>query len=250
MSAALPSVAVRVVSLPGSAERRASMAAQLDAVPSLDWAFFDALSALPAFLSHDASAARRVLARDLTQGELGCFASHAALWREHAAAADHAVMVVLEDDVMIDPHFFARLAAFAARLPNAGLVRLYAKAPAPARIIGFVEGRHIVRYRGGAYGTQAYLLRPSAARVLARITRIERPVDDVMDRFWEHGVPSLGIHPFPVLEIGFPSTIEAKRRTLPRPGTPGWLGWRGARAADGLARRLANLRYRISEPVL
>lgn len=226
------------------------MAAQLNAVPGLDWAFFDALTALPPFLSHDAVAARRVLARDLTAGELGCFASHAALWREHAAARDDAVMVVLEDDVMIDPQFFARLTAFAARLPNAGLVRLYAKAPAPARIVGFVDGRHVVRYRGGAYGTQAYLLRPSAARALAGIARVVRPVDDAMDRFWEHKVPSLGVHPFPVLEIGFASTIEAARRTLPRAGTPGWLAWKRARVADSLARRFANLRYRISEPAL
>lgn len=226
------------------------MATQLDAVPGLDWSFFDALTALPSFVSYDAVAARRILARGLTPGELGCFASHAMLWRQHAAADDDSVIVVLEDDVMIDPQFLARLPEFAARLPNAGLVRLYAKAPAPARIVGFVEGRHVVRYRGGAYGTQAYLLRPVAARALARITRVERPVDDALDRFWEHGVPSLGVHPFPVLEIGFASTIEEARRTSPRPGTPGWLAWKRARVADSVARRLANLRYRISEPVL
>lgn len=247
MSTALPPVAVRVISLAGSTERRASMTAQLDAVPGLDWAFHDAATALPPFLRHDGTTTRRLLARDLTRGELGCFASHAILWREHAAAADDAVMVVLEDDVMIDPQFLAALPVFAARLPNAGLVRLYAKAPAPATIVGFVHGRHIVRYRGGAYGTQAYLLRPTAARALARITTVVRPVDDEMDRFWQHSVPSLGVHPFPVLEIGFASTIEAARRTLPRPGMPGWWGWKRARIADSLARRAANLRYRFSE---
>ena len=229
------STRVRVISLAGS-PRRATMAAQLDAVPALDWSFFDALREL-ADLEHNPAATRRAIRRDMTSGEIGCFASHAALWRELVAGGDDAV-VVLEDDVLFDPGFLAQLGEVVAAHP---FVRLHAKAPVAARVIGRVAGRHLVRYGGIAFGTQAYILRRAGAtRWLASITRVERPVDDEIDRFWIHGVPNIGIHPSPLVELGGPSTIEGARRSLP---PPRWheLGWQARRAADSARRRLSNL---------
>ena len=216
------------------------MARQLDAIPKLGWSFFDARRDLPAGLGYDAAAAGRAIRRPMTPGEIGCFASHAALWRELADGTAPA-MLVLEDDLLIDPGFFADLSAVVAALAVHPFVRLYAKAPTPARVIGRVAGRHLVRYRGIAFGTQAYLLRrEGAARWLASIRRVVRPVDDEIDRFWAHGVPNVGLHPFPVMEIGGPSTIEGERRTLP---PPRWseLGWQIRRARESARRRLANL---------
>ena len=235
----VPGVAVRVISLTDS-PRRAAMAGQLAAVSGLDWRFFDALRALPAGLAYDADGARRVIRRELTAGEIGCFASHAALWRELAEGPDDA-MIVLEDDLLIDPGFFAQLPAIDLALAAHPFVRLHAKAPVGARVIGRVAGRHLVRYRGIAFGTQGYLLRREGARRwLASIRRVVRPVDDEIDRFWVHGVPNIGIYPFPILELGGPSTIEGERRELP---PPRWheLGWQARRAADSARRRLANL---------
>jgi glycosyl transferase family 25 len=239
---------VRVISLARSADRRASMARQLDAVGSLDWAFFDACESLPGWLHHDPAVVRRRLRRDMTGGELGCFASHAALWRWFIDDSTAQLLVVLEDDVVIDPGFFAQLPAFAAALPNTQFVRLYAKAPTLARPLAQVMGRHIVRYRGIAFGTQGYVLRRAGAeRFLASITNVERPIDDEIDRFWVHGNPNIGVHPFPIMEIGFASTIEPARRA---PTSGGWLRWKLGRAGDGLQRRAANIRMALAEPRL
>ena len=178
--------------------------------------------------------------RTLTPGEIGCFASHAALWQELAGGEAEA-MVVLEDDLLIDPGFFAGLPLVAAALAAHPFVRLHAKAPVAARVIGRVAGRHVVRYRGIAFGTQGYILRREGARRwLGSIRSIVRPVDDEIDRFWAHGVPNIGLHPFPVMEVGGPSTIEGERRDLP---PPRWheFGWQARRAVESARRRLANL---------
>ena len=230
---------VRVISLAGS-PRRAVMARQLDAA-GVDWSFFDALRELPDWLPHDPAQTRRTIRRDLTPGELGCFASHAALWRELVEGGAEA-MVVLEDDVLIDPGFLEALPATVSELAAHPFVRLHAKAPLAARVIGRVTGRHLVRYGGIAFGTQGYILRREGAlRWLASITAVVRPVDDEIDRYWVHGVPNIGIHPSPLVELMGPSTIEGERRGLP---PPRWheFGWQGRRMLDSGRRRIANWR--------
>lgn len=241
-------IAVRVISLRGS-HRRAGMAAQLNAIPGLDWQFVDAAEGVPADLLHDEKATVRTIRRNLTRGELGCFASHVGIWRHLAAMPATSALVVLEDDLLLDPGFFLNLDTIAASITDIPYLRLHAKAPAPAQVIGRVAGRHLVRYRGMAFGTQAYLLRqPGAARLVASITRVVRPIDDELDRYWAHRVASLGVFPFPVLELGGPSTIEGERRGL-APATWREPRYQARRAIESLRRRLANLRLALGLPL-
>lgn len=243
-------IAVRVVSLAGS-PRRTAMATQLDAVPGLDWAFFDACTAPPPALRHDAGCSRHLLRRDMTAGEIGCYASHWSLWRWLDGTPGLDALVVLEDDLLIDPAFFAALPRFLAAVPRAGYLRLYAKVPVPSRRIGSALGRHVVRYRNMPFGTQAYIVRRDAAAAFTRaLSVIERPVDDAMDRWWAHGVPALGVVPHPVIEVGVPSEIGAKRRETPPFGLASWVRWQAARKGDAARRAFANLRYRLAEPEL
>lgn len=232
-------IVVRVISLAGS-PRRHAMAAQLDAIPGLDWAFFDACQACPDWLDRDPATIRRVIRRDMTPGEIGCFASHVSLWRWLGDQPAGTALIVLEDDLVIDPLFFAEIAANMAGAPD--YLRFYAKAPASAVVTGRLAGRHLVRYRGIAFGTQAYLLRQAAAaRLAASITRIVRPIDDEMDRFWHHRVANMGLFPFPVMELALASSIEGARRGLP-PATWRDTGFQRRRIVEGLRRRAANLR--------
>ncbi len=230
---------VHVISLPGSL-RRDAMARQLGAVPGLCWGFFDAARTPPATIPYDPAAARRAIRRELTPGELGCYGSHVAVWQ--AIADGHAeAAVVLEDDVLIDPGFFADLPAIVASLAAHPFVRLHAKAPTAARIIGRTAGRHVVRYRGAAIGAQGYILRREGARAwLASITKVVRPVDDEMERYWAHGVANIGLHPSPIIERMGASTIEDARRGI---APPRWheFGWQARRALESARRRLANL---------
>ena len=225
------------------------MGRQLDAIPGLAWSFFDACESVPDFLIHDPVGTQRSIRRDLTGGELGCFASHVSLWRWFLGQIEHDALIVLEDDLQIDPFFFAALDRFCACVPDAAFVRFHAKAPTYARPIRMVMGRHLIRYRGIAFGTQGYIIRRQGAeRFVRSITRITRPIDDEMDRYWVHQVPNIGLHPFPIMELGFPSTIEAQRRGKPQSSAPEYLRWKGHRALDSLRRRFANLRLALSEP--
>ena len=206
-------VSIRVISLVGS-PRREAMARQLDAA-GLDWSFFDALIEPPDGLPYDPKAARRRHGRTLTPGELGCFASHVALWRTIADGGAGDVLLVLEDDLLLDPVFFSRMDEAVAAFAPYDYLRLYAKVPAGVCREAAFLNRHIARYSGRAYGTQGYFLSSRGAmKFLKSIKRVVRPIDDEMDRFWAHGLPIRSVFPAPIIEVDHGSTIEVTRREL------------------------------------
>lgn len=205
---------VRVISLPDCTDRRTRMAAQLDAT-GLPWRFFDARRTPAPDLPYDPARARVARGRTLTAGELGCFASHWALWGAFLSDGDADLLLALEDDLLLDPVFFQRLDRAVSAMGAIDYLRLYAKVPAGIRKEAPFLHRHVARFSGKAYGTQAYLLtRRGATRFRRTIRRIERPIDDEMDRFWAHGMPIRAVFPFPVMEVQYGSTIEDTRRTL------------------------------------
>ena len=237
-------LAIRVISLAES-DRRPRMAAQLDPL-GLDWRFFDACTALPPVLSYSPERARIVRGRKLTKGELGCFASHWSLWRWLMDSPAHDWLLVLEDDLLIDPVFFADLHRVVGALGSLPYLRLYAKVPFEMRREGSFLERHIARFGGYAYGTQGYFINKQGAdRFLRSITRVERPIDDEMDRYWAHGVPIRAIFPFPIIEVQYGSTIENTRRDLEPLHGADRARRLAIRASEKLRRRLAKLTSRL-----
>lgn len=234
-------IMLRVISLEGS-PRRTQMARQLDPL-GIDWAFFDACTHAPPTIPYDPARARRRHGRELTLGELGCFASHVALWQLIAESPDGDVLVVLEDDLLIDPIFFGRLDEAAAAFAPYDYLRLYAKVPLDIwREADFLK-RHIARFKGRAYGTQAYMISPAGARrFLASIRTVERPIDDEMDRYWAHRLPTRAVFPFPVMEIDYGSTIEAKRRSPATLTRDERIAWTASRAVEKVRRLTAPKR--------
>lgn len=242
-------VHIRVISLPDSS-RREAMREQLDRI-GRPWAFFDALRTAPDDIPYDAARARRRHGRPLTAGELGCFASHRALWRFAAALPPDEMALVLEDDLLIDPRFFADIEAAGAAARRYGYLRLYGKVPAGLRLEGPFLNRHLARSSGRVYGTQAYLLGPEAARRLLRsVAEVVRPVDNEIDRFWAHGLPSRMVFPYPVMEIGAGSTIEAARRARPSPPALERVTWTLHRSVEKMRRHASDLVARLRLGVL
>lgn len=233
-------VTIRCISLAGS-DRRVRMAQQLDAI-GLPWSFFDACTAAPAALPYDPARAVAVHGRRLTAGEIGCFASHWSLWHDVAQENGPDMLLVLEDDVMLNPVFFRHLGRIADAAEPFGYLRLYAKVPAGIRREGPFLDRHIARFSGRAYGTQAYLVsRAAARRWLRTITAIERPIDDEMDRYWAHGIPIRAVFPFPVMEIDYGSTIEPKRRTADAMPLSQRVPWEIRKGIEKLRRHMHDL---------
>jgi glycosyl transferase family 25 len=202
-----------VISLPEAADRRALFTARA-AGASLPWRWFEGRRELGPGLEHDPDEAIVAKGRPLYPGELGCYASHYAAWTEFLESeADQ--LLVLEDDTIVDWGFLAKAAAV--DLEAAGIVylRLYAKRPCAFRTLlqnAIERQRSVIEFFDRPLGTQGYLLTRAGARQLVpHCRRVRRPIDDELDRSWDHGIPTLCVFPFPVIEESAASGIEAAR---------------------------------------
>lgn len=193
----------------------------------------------------DEEAVRRRYGRPLRAGEIGCYLSHLLVW-ERLAAGDDACAVVLEDDARLDATFAPAVAAVLAAPVPWDVVRLTGYFHRPAqRVARLADGRDLVRNERGINGTTAYLVRrEGAARLVAYSRTLCHPVDNAMDRTFEHELALLCVRPFAVgHDDGQPSTIQ---RTAARGGVRGPWTERAARrllrTQDSLRRRWHNLR--------
>jgi glycosyl transferase family 25 len=235
-----PETLVLVVSLADAAERRAGFAERARAT-TLPWRFFDAHRELGAGLAYHSDEAVVAKGRPLTPGELGCYSSHYHAW---LALLDSraAQMIVLEDDTIVDWTFLEKLATVDCPALGVSYLRLYAKRPGAFRLHGeAIEARRfLVEYAAYVHGTQGYVIsRAGAERFVRHCRRVRRPVDNELDRAWDHGVPCLTLFPFPLTEISTASTIGAAR--WERPEIPAPL--RGARLRMRLLERSRRTRW-------
>lgn len=202
-----------VLSLPDAADRRRAFARRAEGAP-FGWRFFDALRAPAEGLSIDERAILKNKGRPLTPGEIGCYASHFAIWRL-MIAHDIPQAIVLEDDVIVDWAYLSALAKADLAAIGIRYLRLYAKRPCHQRLVhsDFLQhARSIVELIGHPYGTQGYALTLAGARAFAaHCAIIRRPIDDEMDRSWAHGVRNLALFPPPIIEESVPSSIGAAR---------------------------------------
>ncbi len=228
---------IHVVSLTSATERRAAFSCAADHA-GLEWRFFDAHRE-PQGLRYDPQAAIRAHGRVLHPGELGCYSSHAALWRQLVADPVAQQYLILEDDVIADWAALRLLCATDFAAEGVEYLRLFHKKPSPHlpwRRNWPAPDLYVVRLYGKPYGTQGYFLtKKGAARFLDLYTDAVRPVDDQMDRFWESGIPNLCLFPFPIMEEYRASTIGVARFG----GAAKGARWQGV--ADRLRRKAAFL---------
>ncbi|MGB3723385.1 MAG: glycosyltransferase family 25 protein [Pacificimonas sp.] len=198
-----------VLSLDSATERRAQFTASA-AGTTLNWRFFDAHRELDSRLSYDPDQARRHKGRVLSAGERGCYSSHFAIWHE-LLESDFDALIVLEDDVVVDWAFLEALANEPLADMGVHYLRLYYKKP--GRYI--VRKKHVVQRSTRlielldlAFGTQGYVIDKFAARRFCdKFTNVVRPIDDQLDRHWNHGIPNYCLFPFPLFERAVPSEI-------------------------------------------
>lgn len=197
-----------------SVERRAAFAERAKDA-SVPWTFFDACTGLVPGLTYNEAAARVIRGRPLTPGEIGCYASHYALWLK-LLADDADQYVVLEDDTIIDWKFLERVAQVDFGRSGIDYLRLYCLRPGSFVVCKYryLEARHLIQLIDPAYGTQGYVIsRAGAQRLVPRCNQIVRPIDSQLDRYWEHGLPNLCLFPFPIIEEFGASQIGDNRLT-------------------------------------
>lgn len=240
-----------VASLMSSIERRQRVERMFQPLP-YRWRFFDACVTPPADLPYDVDRTILEKGRTLSPAELGTFNTHFSILKHFATDGSTPYLMILEDDVQIDPGFwFHRLPDFM-RQAGIDMLRLYARFLFDSRWIIQVSERHtLMRFKRPFLGAQAYVVsRAGAQRLVSSIRRVIRPCDDEFDRFWENQLPLYAIYPFPVIELEGPSTIS-DRNNLRSP-----LTWRqrilreAFRYRSKYARKAANRRmYRQDQEI-
>lgn len=205
-------IEIRVVSLVTSVERRASISRILENC-EISWQFFDALTVNSEhWLKQDDQRQRTRFGRLLTPGEIGCFKSHAKIWREIAGDNTIDWVLVLEDDVLWDASFnISEAAEYCSKL-GINLIGLFVKRLQPFDVVDLFGERQLVRFRTDPYGTQAYLInRAGAQKLISTVEYMDRPVDDELGRFWLHGLELFALFPFPAIEANQISTLRDGR---------------------------------------
>jgi glycosyl transferase family 25 len=234
---------VVVISLPDATGRRAAFTQRARGA-TLAWSFFEAHTELAPGLIYDPDAAIIARARPMYPGELGCYSSHYAAWTMFLQSGAEQ-MLVLEDDTIVDWGFLAKLAEVDLHAAGISYLRLFAKRPCAFRKVlhHAVEwSRSLIEYLDTPFGTQGYVItREGAQRFIQHCRSIRRPLDHELDRSWDHGVPSLCIFPFPILEESTASSIGPAR--FEPFEIPARLRWRRYRMK--MAERALKLRFRL-----
>lgn len=192
---------VHVVNLERFPERRERVEAMLGYF-GVEFEIFSAIDGLDTankLLDHyDEDRCLNYLGVPLQPGEVGCFASHFSLWR--LCVEKGAPIVVMEDDVEVYPQFSTAIEVASERIEEKRFIRLSGLVERKYRVVEQIdETWQLVRFLRGPVGTQCYCISPEgAAALLEGAESWGEPVDRYIDRFWQHGVDSLGLLPFTV----------------------------------------------------
>jgi len=238
-----------VISLKRAVERRFSIEKQLSEM-GLTFRFFDAVDGKlghELFSKYDAKKARLIGEIPLSDGHLGCYASHYLVWQQCMESGKP--MIVLEDDALFYKAQFLRFLKYAPQLPaEIESVRLFEsksrnKTHWPVYCI---DGLSIGKFLRGHKSATGYYLTPSAARkFLKHGQQWAEPVDIEMDQFWANGVECFGVlEPCLTHNPEFQSAIDEGVDTAKARRGFMRFRWRVYMLAGKIVRNIHNLRYK------
>ncbi len=147
---------------------------------------------------YSAALNRQQYHRPLRLGEIGCYASHLAVWQALLESDEHCV-AVFEDDVEVAPDMSWVLAAIARLGRGWDLIKLIGRPREKVLARSALSpGHDLIRYRRVPSFTSAYVLhRRGAEKLLARRQPFGRPVDVDIRYWWECRLEILGVLPYP-----------------------------------------------------
>jgi len=205
---------VFVISLQDSTSRRANASAQLDRA-GIPFEFFDAVrgdTALQQYFSgYDEIEFVLNTGRYVTPGEIGCYASHLAMWRK-CTELDEAIMI-MEDDFLLDERFADAFEVVATRTADLGYLRLQSETKGKKRLLEKLETFQLWRYTRYPHSAMCYGIAPSVAKTfISSSSVLTAPIDVHVKKFWEHGHLMYGLTPYTVTEseASSQSTIRSR----------------------------------------
>ncbi len=181
----------------------------------------------------------------LLPGEIGCYASHLALWHRIASGECGPEALICEDDIALpeDMEWLLENILSVLEPGNWDVVRLSSTPKrAMVRIAQLIGGRALVKYSHEPTNTGATLVSRAGARKLIRPRVVRRPVDQDLRCSWELKLTTYGVEPNPILHnvagasiIGsMGGTTAIRRADLTR-------GWRNH--AQRIAHNISSLGF-------
>ena len=204
-----------VISLMSATCRRQNARRQMDAL-GIDFEFFDAfpaseLDTLKPFQACHESEWVLNTGREVTPGEIACFASHRAMW-QRCVELDEPI-VIMEDDFFLKDGFKDALPQLASNVAELGFIRLQDETRARAKFLRRSGRFTLSRYLKAPHSMMCYGLSPQAAeRLIEGSGCVDAPVDVYVKRFWVHGQPLFGLSPYTVTESELSSDTAIKGR--------------------------------------
>ena len=203
-----------IISLANCEQRREHATEQMQSV-GVEFEFFDAIGGENALCEHFDGYCEQTFIRNTgrvaSQGEVGCYASHAALWQKCIDMNEP--IIIMEDDFQLLAGFHAALAVLSKNIAELGYIRLQSETRAKKRELRAVGDFTLWRYTKFPHSAMCYAITPSAAKALQGTSKVfTAPVDVDVKKFWEHGQPMYGITPYTVTESALSAESNINNR--------------------------------------
>lgn len=201
---------VCVISLKRSSERRQNMIEQM-AAHGVDFEFFDAVDGQlehPLFTDYDYKKCLWLTSGKMpTRGEMGCYGSHYLLWM-HCVAINQPI-VVLEDDVILQPAFKNTISMLSEAITHFEFIRLEPLRKGKEKQVLTRAEYSISIMEDNFNGAVGYAISPCAAAKLIK-HRWSLPVDCFIGLSYLHNMTSYVINPSIIsFDAVVPTTVQS-----------------------------------------
>lgn len=191
-----------VISLVDATNRRDNARKQLHDL-GIDFDFFDALTADNGYAEYfEAYDELRYLintGRKATSGEIGCYASHKALWRR-CIEMQQPVMI-MEDDFLLSEDFADAFAQSQKLVKEYGFIRLQTEHRGKRKFVKKSGRFNVVYYTKMPHSLMCYAITPEIAEVFVQSSKhLSAPVDVMIKKIWQHKQRLYGLMPYTVSE--------------------------------------------------
>lgn len=203
-----------VISLKESQARREKVDSQLRSA-HIEYEFFDGIRVHNGidgyFESYDEKQYLIDCGRVATVGEIGCYASHLAMWKK-CVELNEPVMI-MEDDFCIEDSFSSAIQVVENLISDYGYIRLQTEFRARKIKVKDVSGFTLYYYTKMPHSLMCYVVNPAVAqRLIDNSINLTAPVDVVIKKIWEHKIPMFGLAPYSVRDCGEENISTIKGR--------------------------------------
>lgn len=207
-----------VISLLDEFARRENSKEQL-ATFNLKFEFFDALEVTHGwkdfFSGYDEKQYLINTGRTAVSGEIGCYASHLALWKK--CVEINRPIMIMEDDFLLKENFGSAFTETQKLIQQYGFIRLQSERRGKTKSVKRSGPFKLVYYNKMPHSLMCYAITPCVAKAfIQQSTCLTAPVDVMVKKIWEHRQRLYGLMPYPVVEHGVGILTNIQGRVKPK----------------------------------